>query len=69
MVAKKEAEAVAIIKEACQADAKRIAGEKEDAEDDLAQAKPFLVEAERAVESIKVQRSRKRLSTVHSFSQ
>lgn len=67
MVAKKEAEAVAAIKEACQADAKRIAGEKEDAEEDLAQVKPFLVEAERAVESIKVQCSQKRLSTLLSF--
>lgn len=54
MAAKKEAEAVAGIKEACMADARRIAGEKEDAEEDLAQAKPFLEEAERAVESIKV---------------
>ena len=36
------------------ADARRIAGEKGDAEEDLAQAKPFLEEAERAVESIKV---------------
>lgn len=47
---------MAVIKEACMADARRIAGEKEDAEEDLAQAKPFLEEAERAVESIKVQR-------------
>ncbi|CAM9490190.1 unnamed protein product, partial [Sphacelaria rigidula] len=31
-------------------DARRIAGEKEDAEHDLAQAKPFLEEAERAVD-------------------
>lgn len=54
MAAKKEADAVAVIKEACMADARRIAGEKEDAEEDLAQAKPFLEEAERAVESIKV---------------
>ncbi|CAM9708915.1 unnamed protein product, partial [Ectocarpus fasciculatus] len=53
MAAKKEADAVAVIKEACMADARRIAGEKEDAEEDLAQAKPFLEEAERAVESIK----------------
>lgn len=55
MAAKKEADAVAVIKEACMADARRIAGEKEDAEEDLAQAKPFLEEAERAVESIKVE--------------
>lgn len=54
MAAKKEADAVAVIKEACMADARRIAGEKQDAEEDLAQAKPFLEEAERAVESIKV---------------
>ena len=54
MAAKKEADSVAVIKEACMADARRIAGEKEDAEEDLAQAKPFLEEAERAVESIKV---------------
>lgn len=54
MAAKKEADAVAVIKEACMADARRIAGEKGDAEEDLAQAKPFLEEAERAVESIKV---------------
>ncbi|CAN0142261.1 unnamed protein product, partial [Pylaiella littoralis] len=53
MAAKKEADSVAVIKEACMADARRIAGEKEDAEEDLAQAKPFLEEAERAVESIK----------------
>lgn len=54
MAAKKEADAVRVIKEACMADARRIAGEKGDAEEDLAQAKPFLEEAERAVESIKV---------------
>lgn len=54
MAAKKEADSVAVIKEACMADARRIAGEKEDAEEDLAQARPFLEEAERAVESIKV---------------
>lgn len=55
MAAKKEADAVHVIKEACMDDARRIAGEKEDAEHDLAQAKPFLEEAERAVESIKAQ--------------
>ena len=54
MLAKRRADAVAVIREACQADAKRIAGEKENAEEDLAQAKPFLLEAKRAVESIKV---------------
>lgn len=54
MAAKKEADGVAVIKEACMADASRIAGEKADAEADLAQAKPFLEEAEQAVESIKV---------------
>ena len=53
MEAKKEADAVAKIKEVCQADAERIAGEKADAEEDLAKAQPFLDEAERAVGSIK----------------
>lgn len=53
MGAKKEADAVAKIKEACQIDAQRIAGEKSDAEEDLAKAQPFLDEAERAVGSIK----------------
>ncbi|CAN0438741.1 unnamed protein product [Ascophyllum nodosum] len=53
MLAKRRADAVAVIREACQADAKRIAGEKENTEEDLAQAKPFLLEAKRAVESIK----------------
>jgi dynein heavy chain len=53
MDAKKEADAVAKIKELCQADAERIAGEKADAEEDLAKAQPFLDEAERAVQSIK----------------
>ncbi len=53
MDAKKEADAVAKIKEVCQADAERIAGEKADAEEDLAKAQPFLDEAERAVQSIK----------------
>jgi len=53
MEAKKEADAVAKIKEACQIDAERIAGEKADAEEDLAKAQPFVDEAERAVNSIK----------------
>jgi dynein heavy chain len=53
MDAKKEADSVAKIKELCQADAERIAGEKADAEEDLAKAQPFLDEAERAVQSIK----------------
>ena len=53
MEAKKEADAVSKIKEACQADAERIAGEKADAEEDLAKAQPFLDEADRAVNSIK----------------
>ncbi len=53
MEAKKEADAVSKIKEACQADAERITGEKADAEEDLAKAQPFLDEAERAVGSIK----------------
>jgi dynein heavy chain len=55
MDAKKEADAVAKIKELCQADAERIAGEKADAEEDLAKAQPFLEEAERAANSIKAQ--------------
>ncbi|KAJ1421934.1 putative axonemal dynein gamma heavy chain, partial [Ochromonadaceae sp. CCMP2298] len=53
MEAKKEADAVSKIKELCQADAERIAGEKGDAEEDLAKAQPFLDEADRAVNSIK----------------
>lgn len=53
MEAKKEADAVAKVKEVCQADAERIAGEKADCEEDLAKAQPFLDEAERAVGSIK----------------
>ena len=53
MVAKKEADAVSKIKEACQADAERIAGEKADAEEDLSKAQPFVDEAERAVSSIR----------------
>lgn len=66
MAAKKEADAVAVIKEACMADARRIAGEKGDAEEDLAQAKPFLEEAERAVESIKVPNLDKAFSRVRA---
>ena len=53
MEAKKEADAVSKIKDACQADAEKIAGEKADAEEDLAKAQPFVDEAERAVGSIK----------------
>jgi dynein heavy chain, axonemal len=53
MEAKREADAVSKIKEGCQLDAERIAGEKADAEEDLAKAQPFLDEAERAVSSIK----------------
>lgn len=53
MEAKKEADAVAKIKEACEADAERISGEKADAEEDLAKAQPFVDEAERAVGSIR----------------
>lgn len=51
--AKKEADAVSKIKEACEEDARRIAAEKADAEADLAKAQPFVDEAERAVNSIK----------------
>jgi dynein heavy chain len=53
MEAKKETDIVARIKETCQLDAERIAGEKSDAEEDLAKAQPFVEEAERAVGSIK----------------
>jgi dynein heavy chain, axonemal len=53
MDAKKEADTVARIKEACLADAQRIEGEKKDAEEDLAKAQPFVDEAEHAVNSIK----------------
>ena len=53
MEAKKEADAVSKIKEACQIDAERIAGEKAEAEEDLSKAQPFVDEAERAVNSIK----------------
>uniref|UniRef100_A0A7S1U3J4 Dynein heavy chain n=1 Tax=Phaeomonas parva TaxID=124430 RepID=A0A7S1U3J4_9STRA len=53
MDAKKEAEAVAKIKEACEEDARRISGEKADAEADLAQAQPFVDEAESALGKIK----------------
>ena len=42
MEAKKEADIVSKIKEACQIDAERIAGEKSDAEEDLAKAQPFV---------------------------
>ena len=53
MEAKKEADAVAKVKELCEADAERISGEKAECEDDLAKAQPFLDEAERAATSIK----------------
>ena len=54
MEAKKEADIVSKIKkEACQIDAERIAGEKSDAEEDLAKAQPFVDAAESAVNSIK----------------
>ena len=53
MEAKKEADAVAVVKQSCEADAERIAGEKGDCEEDLAKAQPFLDEAERAANSIK----------------
>jgi len=51
--AKKEADAVGKIKEACQVTADKISTEKADAEEDLAKAQPFVDEAERAVGSIK----------------
>ena len=53
MEAKKEADVVSKIKEACQIDAERIAGEKSDAEEDLAKAQPYVDAAESAVNSIK----------------
>lgn len=51
--AKKENDIVSKIKEQCQSDATIILKEKEDAEEDLKKAQPFLDEAERAVSSIK----------------
>ncbi|TMW55127.1 hypothetical protein Poli38472_013889 [Pythium oligandrum] len=51
--AKKESDVVQKIKEQCQADAAIIFQEKQDAEEDLKKAQPFLDEAERAVSSIK----------------
>ena len=53
MAAKKEANAVSKIKADCMEVAARIAGEKADAEEDLAKAQPFVDEAEAAVGSIK----------------
>ncbi|OQR97844.1 dynein heavy chain, outer arm [Achlya hypogyna] len=53
MEAKKENDIVSKIKERCERDATAIQREKEDAEEDLAKAQPFLDEAERAVSSIK----------------
>jgi dynein heavy chain len=53
MAAKKEKDAVDVIKRGCEADKERIAGEKALAEEDLAKAQPFVDEAERAVQSIK----------------
>jgi len=50
--AKREKEAVNKIKEACEADAARIALEKKDAEEDLAKAQPFVDEANGAIDSI-----------------
>ncbi|DBA03213.1 TPA: hypothetical protein N0F65_003933 [Lagenidium giganteum] len=51
--AKKENDIVQKIKEQCQLEATIILKEKEDAEEDLKKAQPFLDEAERAVSSIK----------------
>ncbi|RHY51106.1 hypothetical protein DYB38_003376 [Aphanomyces astaci] len=53
MEAKKENDIVGKIKERCEVDAALIRREKEDAEEDLAKAQPFLDEAERAVSGIK----------------
>jgi len=53
MEAKKESDAVSIIKESCERDAAQVSGEKKSAEADLAKAQPFLDEAERAAQSIK----------------
>jgi len=53
MDAKKEADAVEVIKTACLADKAKIENEKALAEEDLAKAQPFVDEAERAVNSIK----------------
>ena len=53
MDAKKEADAVSIIKSGCEADKAAIEKEKALAEEDLAKAQPYVDEAERAVNSIK----------------
>jgi len=55
MEAKSEAEAVSIIKSSCEREATSIKEEREMALQDLEAAKPFLDEAERAVNSIKPQ--------------
>ena len=53
MAAKKEKDSVDVIKQGCEEDKERIAGEKALAEEDLSKAQPFVDEAERAVQSIK----------------
>lgn len=50
--AKRESDSVATIKDACEADAARIATEKAAAEADLAKAQPYLDEANSAIDSI-----------------
>jgi dynein heavy chain, axonemal len=51
--AKRESDAVGIIRDACEADAAQIDEERRACEDDLAKAQPYLDDAERAVNSIK----------------
>ena len=51
--AKRESDKVGVIKEKCEADATRIAGEKSACMADLAKAQPFVDEAETAIRSIK----------------
>jgi len=53
MDAKKEADAVSIIKKGCEDEKAKIEAEKALAEEDLAKAQPYVDEAERAVNSIK----------------
>eukprot|EP00949_MAST-11_sp_MAST-11-sp1_P002825 g2825.t1 len=51
--AKKESDAVGVIRDSCMAEAKLIGTERQACEEDLAKAQPYLDEAERAVNSIK----------------
>ena len=51
--AKKESDAVGVIRDACETEAAQIAEERRACEDDLAKAQPYLDDAEAAVNSIK----------------